>query len=204
MYRRHVSAQHRPKCPKPPISFFRHAIGTFLYRPRKSDLQSFVTYSPQLFGPHGLFFSHPIGTHFVPNGRFSAKTATLSSNNEAIRGGKKKKKTIVGTNTTYLSYAINDYFGDNFRSVINRYRVAYAVNLLLKEKQKANIKNIYLRCGFLSKSTFYASFTKIMGVPPLQFAIDAERSPLAAEQYCPVKSKNAILSSLSSAYAAVE
>lgn len=82
--------------------------------------------------------------------------------------------------------------------------MAYAVNLLLKEKQKANIKNIYLRCGFLSKSTFYASFTKIMGVPPLQFAINAERSPMTAEQYCPVKSKNAILSSLSSAYAAVE
>lgn len=115
-----------------------------------------------------------------------------------------KMSVIVGTNTTYLSYAINDYFGDNFRSVINRYRVAYAVNLLLKEKQKANIKNIYLRCGFLSKSTFYASFTKIMGMPPLQFAIDAERSPMTAEQYCPVKSKNAILSSLSSAYAAVE
>ena len=115
-----------------------------------------------------------------------------------------KMSVIVGTNTTYLSYAINDYFGDNFRSVINRYRVAYAVNLLLEEKQKANIKNIYLRCGFLSKSTFYASFTKIMGVPPLQFVIDAERSPKTAAQYCPVKSKNAILSSLSSAYAAAE
>ena len=115
-----------------------------------------------------------------------------------------KMSVIVGTNTTYLSYAINDYFGDNFRSVINRYRVAYAVNLLLEEKQKANIKNIYLRCGFLSKSTFYASFTKIMGVPPLQFVVDAESSPKTAAQYCPVKSKNAILSSLSSAYAAAE
>lgn len=115
-----------------------------------------------------------------------------------------KMSVIVGTNTTYLSYAINDYFGDNFRSVINRYRVAYAVNLLLEEKQKANIKNIYLRCGFLSKSTFYASFTKIMGVPPLQFVVDAESSHKTAAQYCPVKSKNAILSSLSSAYAAVE
>lgn len=115
-----------------------------------------------------------------------------------------KMSVIVGTNTTYLSYAINDYFGDNFRSVINRYRVAYAVNLLLEEKQKANIKNIYLRCGFLSKSTFYASFTKIMGVPPLQFVVDAESSHKTAAQYCPVKSKNAILSSLSSAYAAAE
>ena len=115
-----------------------------------------------------------------------------------------KMSVIVGTNTTYLSYAINDYFGDNFRSVINRYRVAYAVNLLLEEKLKANIKNIYLRCGFLSKSTFYASFTKIMGVPPLQFVCDAESSPKTAAQYCPVKSKNAILSSLSSAYAAAE
>ena len=115
-----------------------------------------------------------------------------------------KMSVIVGTNTTYLSYAINDYFGDNFRSVINRYRVAYAVNLLLEEKQKANIKNIYLRCGFLSKSTFYASFTKIMGVPPLQFVCEAESSPKTAAQYCPVKSKNAILSSLSSAYAAAE
>lgn len=141
---------------------------------------------------------------FSPPPPLSAKTATLRSNNEAVGKTKEAKKTIVGTNTTYLSYAINDYFGDNFRSVINRYRVAYAVNLLLEEKLKANIKNIYLRCGFLSKSTFYASFTKIMGVPPLQFVTDAERSPKTAAQYCPVKSKNAILSSLSSAYAAAE
>ena len=141
---------------------------------------------------------------FSPPPPLSAKTATLRSNNEAVGKGKEAKKTIVGTNTTYLSYAINDYFGDNFRSVINRYRVAYAVNLLLEEKLKANIKNIYLRCGFLSKSTFYASFTKIMGVPPLQFVVDAESSPKTAAQYCPVKSKNAILSSLSSAYAAAE
>lgn len=157
-----------------------------------------------IFARNQTILRLPLGTRHFPPASACDKMATFRPKNEAVKTGKGTKGKIVGTNTTYLSYAINDYFGDNFRSVINRYRVAYAVNLLLEEKQKANIKNIYLRCGFLSKSTFYASFTKIMGVPPLQFVVDAESSHKTAAQYCPVKSKNAILSSLSSAYAAAE
>ena len=110
-----------------------------------------------------------------------------------------KLSAIVGTNTTYLSYAINDYFGHNFRTVINTFRVGHAVNLLLGDGHPASFKETFHRCGFFSKSTFYAAFTKIMGVPPLQFIDEARRSGRPASSYNPTPSKQAILSSLSTA-----
>ena len=84
--------------------------------------------------------------------------------------------------------------------MVNTYRVDYAISILLNEHRPNNFREIYLRCGFLSKSTFYSAFTKVMGVPPLQFLHEARRSGKRAEYYSPVKSKNAILSSLSSAF----
>ncbi|MEQ3385377.1 helix-turn-helix domain-containing protein, partial [Phocaeicola dorei] len=41
-----------------------------------------------------------------------------------------KFSSIVGTNTTYLSNAVNNYFGCNFKRLINSYRVARAKELL--------------------------------------------------------------------------
>ena len=43
-----------------------------------------------------------------------------------------KFSSIVGTNTTYLSNAVNNYFGCNFKQLLNKYRVEYAKSLLLE------------------------------------------------------------------------
>ncbi|MEG2157627.1 MAG: helix-turn-helix domain-containing protein [Bacteroidaceae bacterium] len=74
---------------------------------------------------------------------------------------------MVGTNTTYLSNYVNDYFGCNFRALINRYRIKHAKNLL--NKGTTSIYEIPLACGFASKSAFYAVFKKEVGTTPMSY-----------------------------------
>jgi AraC-like DNA-binding protein len=74
---------------------------------------------------------------------------------------------IVGTNTTYFSNAVNHRFGCNLKHLINWYRIRYAKSLLRNTEGK--MQNIPAACGFASKSAFYASFKKLEGVTPIQY-----------------------------------
>ena len=78
-----------------------------------------------------------------------------------------KFSAIVGTNTTYLSNAVNRLFGCNLRSLLNWYRVQYAKDILLKHTY--SLREIPFVCGFSSKSTFYVSFKKCEGITPNQY-----------------------------------
>jgi len=80
-----------------------------------------------------------------------------------------KLSSVVGTNTTYLSNSINKYFGCNFKTLINRYRVEYCKKLLGSNPASIPIKEIAKKCGFSSVSAFYASFKKITGISPVQY-----------------------------------
>lgn len=77
------------------------------------------------------------------------------------------KYAIAGTNTTYLSNTINDYYKCNFRTLINSYRVKRAKEILLNDS--SYIKDIHKKCGFASLSVFYQVFVEKEGIPPLQF-----------------------------------
>ena len=123
--------------------------------------------------------------HFVPETRFLApkksriyKTrptlvtswspAILSkSSYRTVNKRITKKSKIVGTNTTYLSNAVNDYFGCNLKSLINWYRVQYAKMML--DKRIYRLKDIPYICGFSSKSTFYVAFKRCEGMTPNQY-----------------------------------
>lgn len=74
---------------------------------------------------------------------------------------------LLCTNTTYLSKIINRHFGCNLRTLLNRYRVDYAKELLKREK--CVVKDLPPLCGFLSRSTFYAVFTKFEHITPVEF-----------------------------------
>lgn len=75
---------------------------------------------------------------------------------------------VVGTNTTYLSNAVNGFFGCNLKSLINWYRVQYAKEIL--DKHIYRLKDVPFVCGFSSKSTFYVSFKRCEGMTPNQYA----------------------------------
>lgn len=82
-----------------------------------------------------------------------------------------KFSSIIGTNTTYLSKAINKYFQCNFKTLINKYRIEFSIKLLTDNNCTSSIKEIALKCGFVSLSAYYASFKKVTHLSPLQYKI---------------------------------
>ena len=81
---------------------------------------------------------------------------------------------VFGTNTTYLSNTINEYFGCNLKTLLNRYRIEYAKQML--RARKCSIKDLPGLCGFASRSAFYVSFQKMEGTTPLHYML--------ANSYC--------------------
>ena len=68
------------------------------------------------------------------------------------------------------SYLINECYGENFYSFVNKYRVAEAKRLLLSESiDQLNILGIAFQSGFNSKTTFNTTFKKMSGLSPTEF-----------------------------------
>jgi AraC-like DNA-binding protein len=83
---------------------------------------------------------------------------------------------MIGTNTTYFSSAINHCFGCNMRHLINWYRIQYAKVLLKQNPRRTS--DLPRACGFASKSAFYISFKQMEGMTPIQFiALHCKDSP---------------------------
>ena len=80
---------------------------------------------------------------------------------------------LLGTNQTYLSNVVNKYFGRNFKELVNSYRVEYAKELLRADR--CGLDKMPERCGFKSKSAFYAAFGKITGMSPLYYQTQERR-----------------------------
>lgn len=76
----------------------------------------------------------------------------------------------LGTNTHYLSEAINSYSRKNFNALINDYRVREACRLLADPKnENITIEAISQQSGFHSKSAFNTAFKSYTGVTPSYF-----------------------------------
>ena len=76
----------------------------------------------------------------------------------------------LNLNESYLSHTFNQNSTVNFSEYVNKLRIKEAQHLL-KNKQFENytIVSIGLEAGFNSKSTFYNSFKKEVGVTPTQY-----------------------------------
>ena len=87
---------------------------------------------------------------------------------------------VVGTNTVYLSKAINNGFGCSYSQLINRYRIEY----LIKEAQRTgeNIAAIATRCQFWSRSTFFDVFRNHTGMTPHRY-MEANRSKTKSQAH---------------------
>ena len=75
---------------------------------------------------------------------------------------------LVGSNTRYVSQAINETKGENFRSYINRFRIREARNRLTNDAryEHLTIQSIGESVGFRSVSNFNIAFKKITGMTP--------------------------------------
>lgn|GEM_PF-2340239 len=79
--------------------------------------------------------------------------------------------TLLGTNTNYLSRAINETYSINFNRYINSLRVEKVIELM-KENQKVqySLWGLGQQAGFYSKSAFIIAFKRITGLTPNEYA----------------------------------
>lgn len=76
----------------------------------------------------------------------------------------------LGTNEKYLSNAINKIHNESFSSIVNKFRVEYAQELLLNvEYENYTIESIGNISGFNSKSNFNSVFKKATGFTPSEY-----------------------------------
>lgn len=75
---------------------------------------------------------------------------------------------FCGSNVKYVSQAINETTGDNFRSLINGYRIREARSRLTNNPEFASltIQSVGESVGFRSASNFVVAFKKVTGMTP--------------------------------------
>jgi len=74
----------------------------------------------------------------------------------------------IGTNRTYLSGVINEYYNENFNTLINSFRINDARIILADPKNNIPIKALASDLGFSSLSAFYRSFKSATGITPAE------------------------------------
>lgn len=81
----------------------------------------------------------------------------------------------LGISPGYLSQILNSATGSNFSDFIRNYRVERVKQLLLSpESEKYSLHAIGQEAGFKSKSAFYASFKKVVGMTPSEYKKNKE------------------------------
>ena len=76
----------------------------------------------------------------------------------------------------HISYCLNNILNTKFTALRMKYRVNYAKELLGDEKnQHFTIEAIAHKCGFSSRSTFYAAFKEITNITPKEYIIKLKK-----------------------------
>lgn len=79
-----------------------------------------------------------------------------------------KLASLVDSNSRYVSEAINDGYGKNFRTFLNEYRIHEAMKRLSDSEHFGNytIRAVSESVGYKSQTNFITVFTKIAGMKP--------------------------------------
>lgn len=74
----------------------------------------------------------------------------------------------VNTSPNYVSQVLNDNFQLSFLEMLTQYRIREA-KTVLRDNLSLSIEQVAEKVGYNSKSAFYQSFKKIVGMTPLEF-----------------------------------
>jgi AraC-like DNA-binding protein len=77
----------------------------------------------------------------------------------------------LGTNTAYLSRALNEGTGENFNAIINRRRVAAIQLWLSSPDETRDLMTLAFDAGFSSKASFNRAFSDFTGMPPSKWRL---------------------------------
>lgn len=75
----------------------------------------------------------------------------------------------LGTNTAYLSRAVNEGLGMNFNAFVNRMRAGEVARRMQADPNARDLLPLALDAGFSSKATFNRAFRSAYGVAPSQY-----------------------------------
>ncbi|MFW5835613.1 MAG: helix-turn-helix domain-containing protein [bacterium] len=76
----------------------------------------------------------------------------------------------INSNRSYVSQVINEKRSTGFSALINEYRVAEAIRLIMDPVYDGlSIEGISRSVGFVSKSAFYSAFRKVTGQTPQEY-----------------------------------
>lgn len=78
----------------------------------------------------------------------------------------------LGTNPRYISAAVNVRFDMNYSTLVNKYRVEEAMQILADQNcDHLRIEEVSARVGFANRQSFYAAFFKFTGLTPREFKL---------------------------------
>jgi len=89
---------------------------------------------------------------------------------------------VLGTNKKYLYYAIKSNTEDNFRSLVNEYRINYVKSMIreaIENTNKIDIDKIQLSSGFQSTASFFRIFKSKTGLTPSEYAKEVKLTLLS-------------------------
>jgi YesN/AraC family two-component response regulator len=114
--------------------------------------------------------SKPNGIYIKDEEKIYLKLKALLEDEKIFRQqdlSESKLAELLNTNTSYLSSIINKRFKMPFKTLLNKYRVAEARNLLVSKKySNFSIEGIATEVGYQSRSAFYAVFKQNTGMTP--------------------------------------
>ena len=85
---------------------------------------------------------------------------------------------LLGTNKKYLYYAIKSNYEDNFRSLLNDYRINHVKSMIaesINDHKKIRMEEIQESSGFQSTASFFRVFKSKTGLTPLEYAEQVKR-----------------------------
>lgn len=90
---------------------------------------------------------------------------------------------MVGTNTKYVSWLINDTYHKNFKTLLNEYRIREACRRLADAEHYGNvtIQAIYEQLGYSSASGFINAFRNVNGMTPSAYMKLARQGAVGKE-----------------------
>lgn len=79
--------------------------------------------------------------------------------------------TMVGSNTKYVSWVINDAYNKNFKTLLNEHRIREACRRMSDTEHYGNVtlQAIYEELGWNSAASFIQSFKKVNGMTPSMY-----------------------------------
>jgi AraC-like DNA-binding protein len=81
----------------------------------------------------------------------------------------------LGTNTAYLSRALNEGAGENFNAIINRRRVAAIQQWLSSSDEARDLMTLAFEAGFSSKASFNRAFADFAGMSPSAWRLKSQK-----------------------------